>query len=361
MILDKDSLLDRLKIAADRITTVKEVNIPALKMFRFFSQGDELFIEASDIEKGMRAIIPNVDDVEPCDFLVDAEKLLKLIKETDANVIHFKLTDKHLEVKCGESSSKFVLNKDIDDFPILPAFLDDEAFEVDDEFVWKLRSVGFDVASEAERVAFTGVNIEVLDSNTLRFSTVDHTRVSINKIKTLTPVNTAFNILVPIKLIEDFCKYKRGGIMKLAYGNNKFMIKVDGIVFYTGIYADKFPDAPKNLKNKADEFVEFDTDAAKKAAKIALIFADTGYARFRTENEEAIIAVETETGGTEARFSVTGNTTAIHGVSIDKLRKMFDLAGRLKLGFNAGDGKKSYWYFMTDDDPDWLSVLMPMS
>lgn len=365
MILDRKSLLDRLKIANDRVTSVAAVST-AFKSFRFFTDNDNLYIEASDIERGIRALIRNVEEIEPCDFLVDADKLYKVIGNMKGDVVRFKVTDKHLEVSCAGDIIKFTLNKDLDDFPVLPMYPKDEAFEVGEEFVWKLRSVSFGVASEGTRVAFTGVNIETLDANTLRFATVDETRISVNILKTLTPIKSMFNILVPIKLIEQFVSYRRGGVMNLAFVNNRFIIKADDIMFYTGIYADKFPSVLAQLKRDADEIITFNSKDADNAANLAQVFARNNsgrenFIRFTTEGDEGVFSVESEEGGGSTRFSVTGNTASNHGVSVDKLRQNLTLAPILQIGFNQKRGKDSHWHFMSPDDPDWLSIIMPMN
>ncbi len=364
MILDKDRLAERLKIGMDSVTKATTLR-PEFKMFRLYSSNGKLFLEASDIEQGMRAVLLE-EDVEELDVLIDADKFFRFVSMLSSDLVRIKVLSTQIVVTAGSAEMKFATAKPTD-FPELPQFPED-GFFVAPDFQSKVGSVVPFLSMSDARSTFRSVYIDSIDPTHLKLVTVDGTRATTNVVETLTPMEDEFRVLVPAKILKEFVGYGLRGQMQIGFVNNKFMIKVDDIELMVGVMADKFPDVSSLFKKPWDEQLTFQTKEALKAVKMVAIVAkehptQENAAKFHVEALEGVFDAISQDGTmVQTRFPLDeGGTGSEHGIDVKKLEQVLSLCPELTIRYVMKEGKNSSWGCKNPNDSTWDHVVMPMN
>jgi len=264
-----------MKTACDRATLTRGVQMasgvvaprspkPALGCIKIEAGEEGVTLLATDLEVGIRIRLDKMEVTEPGDGLVPADRFHAILRELEEDTVSIACTEQETTIEAPNAHFT-VLGDDPSDFPQVPEFPDEGAFEVaGDELLALVERTLFATAKENTRYALNGVLWEVQDKDLTLVST-DGRRLSLARGKCSGGPEEKVSAIVPSKAmlliqrcLSDVAEAKEPA--RLALGEKEILMAAppaDGSsrIVYSRLVDGHFPKyedvIPKEFDKKA--------------------------------------------------------------------------------------------------------------
>ncbi len=178
VIFDKAKLIEAVSPA---LCAVSERNtLKAMEGILFECEGQTCVMSTYDMEKGVRQQI-TVQSEEDCSFIVNANKLFRIIRTLPGPNITLEIDEKNIcKISCGTASFEMhaLPGKD---FPGMPVLRGNNTFKLKTEFLKEMiNQVQFAIASNDQRMALNGAFFQVREGK-LKLVSCDGNRMAIRE------------------------------------------------------------------------------------------------------------------------------------------------------------------------------------
>jgi DNA polymerase-3 subunit beta len=338
--------------------------MPILSCLHMESANDTLTVTATDLEFGIRCIIP-VKTVIEGSAALPAKYMTSFIN---------RLPEVELNVQCDISTnttvfsygdSEVVLNGyPAEEFPPFPALPEKQALKVKQRVFKKmLKQVLFAVATEEHRPVFTGVNIRIDTGGILSMVATDTRRLAVCEEKLEAAPESFINIIVPGKTLNELYKLidTVDDTFDLYLTENKIFFAFENICLMSRLIAGQYPDYRIVIPNEYVCEVRAPVSALLDAAERASLLVNNRRNVFNINFQPGslLIYFYTETGRIREEITAefSGDQLDV-GFNvrffIDLLRSLDTSEVVIKLS-----GSESPALFKPVEDDNYFAILVP--
>jgi len=240
---------------------------PAVSCIRLVAEESSFHLEATDLETGLRLLVPDVEIEEEGVALVSWKKfndILRSFSRAGQESIEIRTNKREVVIE-GEGSKFRLRREDSEEFPVLENKVgDNEYLQLEAE--WLKDAIAKTVIAAAiERGTYTlnGVKIELKDRQ-LRFVATDRRRLAVVEREVDNEKGLSWDAIVPnegLKAIDKFIDRGKDEFLDVAISDNRVFIrkKKEGYIFsqlLSGIFPIYKPLIPTDMPIE----VEIDVD-----------------------------------------------------------------------------------------------------
>lgn len=359
-------------LASLQNVTGKKGNIAILSNILIESKTDSLLFTATDLEIGIRNNLP-AEILSPGSITLPGKKLFEIVRESATNQIHVEIMENNWARISADSTDYKLAGMPGEEYPAFPEHDESMLAPLPSEMFKELiDKTIFSVAQEGEsQFNLTGVLVEkdISDAkNMLRMVSSDGHRLSLcesNFESDLSSLKMEKIILIPRKGMQEIRKLIEGSAeIKIAFEEKQAVIKTNNSIIIVRLMNGDFPDY-KNILNIINK---------QKYIKLN---------RVQFMNSMKKINLFTEDRYNAVQFQITPGKLVLSSQSMDIGSAKDEIAinydgSTLTLGFNgkyfietmqvmSSDVIKAYinseespCMIQGDDDPGFISVIMPM-
>ncbi|MBU2538141.1 MAG: DNA polymerase III subunit beta [Proteobacteria bacterium] len=359
-------------LASLQNVTGKKGNIAILSNILIESQTDSLLLTATDLEIGIRNSLP-AEILSPGSITLPAKKLFEIVRESGADQIHIEILENNWAKISADSTDYKLAGMPSEEYPAFPEYDEKNlATLASDRIKDIIDKTIFSVAQEGEsQFNLTGVLVEkdVSDGkNMLRMVSSDGHRLSLcetNVESDLSGLKMDKIILIPRKGMQEIRKFTEGiPNIQIAFEEKQAVIKTDHSIIVVRLMNGDFPDY-KNIINmiKKEKHIELNRVQFMNSMKKMNLFTEDRYnaVQFNIKPNKLVLSSQsTDIGSAKDEISINYDDSP------------------LKLGFNgkyfvesmqvmSSDTIKAYinseespCMIQGDDDPGFISIIMPM-
>ena len=369
--LPRDAFLAAL--ASLQNVTGKKGTIAILANILIESQDSGVLLTATDLEIGIRIVVP-AEVLSAGAITLPARKLFEMVRESSAEQIHLEVKENNWARITAESTNYKLAGMPSDEYPAFPEYDEANLVQLASEEVRDLidRTL-FSVAQEGEsQFNLTGLLVErdVVEGegHFLRAVSSDGHRLTMMEKKVasdLSPLKMDRTILIPKKGVQEirkFCDNKES--LAIGFEEKQAVVKTEGAILIIRLMNGDFPDY-KNI-----------IQVINKARHIAIPRQPlmNSLKRMNLFTEDRYNAVQFLIG--KNRLILSSQNLDI-GSAKDELEISYD-DQEMQLGFNGKyfieaiqvmgsevvkayiNSEESPCLIQGDDDPGYMSVIMPM-
>lgn len=367
----RDELLTGL--ASLQNVTGKRGTIAILANVLIEAQTDSLLLTATDLEIGIKKSIP-AEIVSPGSISLPARKLFELVRESGADHIHVEILDNNWAKITADSADYTLAGMPSDEFPSFPAYNEDSLVPVSCDVLKELiDKTIFSVAQEGEsQFNLTGVLVEKgtreEKNSYLRMVSSDGHRLSLMEVEVesdLSGLKMDRAILVPRKGVQEIRKFCEGEEqLAVGFEEKQAVIKTDGAVIIIRLLNGEFPDY-KNIIQVIDKekYIEINRISLMNSMKRMNLFTEDRYnaVKFNIEKNKLILSSQNiDIGSAKDELNIIYNDKQMNlGFNgkyfVESLQVM--KSEKIKAYINS---EESPCMILGDDDPGYISVIMPM-
>lgn len=359
-------------LASLQNVTGKKGNIAILSNVLIESKTDSLLFTATDLEIGIRNNLP-AEILSPGSITLPGKKLFEIVRESATDQIHVEIMENNWARISADSTAYKLAGMPGDEYPAFPEHDENMLAPLPSEMFKELiDKTIFSVAQEGEsQFNLTGVLVEndISDAkNMLRMVSSDGHRLSLcesNFESDLSGLKMEKIILIPRKGMQEIRKLIEGSAeIKIAFEEKQAVIKTNNSIIVVRLMNGDFPDY-KNILNiiNTQKYIELNRVQFMNSMKKMNIFTEDRY--------------------NAVQFQITPGKLVLSSQSMDigSAKDEIDInydGSTLTLGFNgkyfietmqvmSSDVIKAYinseespCMIQGDDDPGFISVIMPM-
>ena len=369
--LPRDAFLAAL--ASLQNVTGKKGTIAILANILIESQDNGVLLTATDLEIGIRILLP-AEVLAAGSITLPARKLFEMVRESSAEQIHLEIKENHWAKITADSTNYKLAGMPSEEYPAFPEYEEGNMVQLaTDEVKDLIDRTLFSVAQEGEsQFNLTGLLVEKDfiegEGHFLRVVSSDGHRLTMMEKKVesdLSPLKMDRTILIPKKGVQEirkFCENKES--IAIGFEEKQAVVKTDGAIIIIRLMNGDFPDY-KNI-----------IQVINKARHIAI-------PRQPLMNSLKRMNLFTEDRYNAVQFIISPNRLVLSsqnldiGSAKDELEIAYD-DKEMNLGFNGKyfieaiqvmesemvkayiNSEESPCLIQGDDDPGYLSVIMPM-
>lgn len=247
---------------------------PILQCVMLDAQPDQLILSTTDIEVGMRYLVAQIDVSRTGVALVNAETLLRIIREMSDEIVHLELNENQLHIR-GEDSHFQIVASDPEEFPVVPPFDGAPDFEIEAQTLQQLVEwTIFACAKESTRYAINGILLESKD-DFLSLVATDGRRLS----RGMTPVESGSRTtraIVSAKAMSIFLRLPAAPEekTKIKVTKNLFFVQGQSATISSSLVEGNFPNYREVIPQDADKTAELDTAVLLSGLKRAALLTN---------------------------------------------------------------------------------------
>ncbi|MBN2402414.1 MAG: DNA polymerase III subunit beta [Spirochaetes bacterium] len=364
---DRDILLKSISIV-DSIIPSRTVNA-ILANCLFNVSKDKIQISATDQEIGIKTALKATSEQE-VSFTVNGTRLVSLLKEMPAGLISININDSYqidINTKSSDVKGDFtLLGTQGDNFPEIPDFYEQGAVEIDQgDLKDMIRKVIYAAATDTIKPFFNGVFFVSQSRENLTLVATDSRRLSIITRNLKNEIDLDEGIIIPLKAVHELQRLlESDGTCSFSMQGNQCFFKIGGTQFVTRTIDHKFPNYTQVIPKEQDIAVNVSRGKFMETLRRALIFtrmpANTVICHFKKD----LLTIEVKTSEL--------------GECVEDIAAVSDIKEDIAIGLNAQflfdsikemdsetvniglTGQMSPVKFTPDNDPDFISVIMPI-
>jgi len=368
--ISRDDLLAGLS-SLQNITS-KKGTIAILSNVLIESQTDSIRLTATDLEIGIRNIIP-AEILAVGAVTLPSKKLFEIVRESNDAQIHIEIMENNWAKITSDSADYKLAGMPHQDYPAFPEYDEKNMVSMKSDVMKELiDKTIFSVAQEGEsQFNLTGVLVEkeVKDGkNKLRMISSDGHRLSLMEKEVesdISNLNMDRIVLIPRKGMQEFKKFcENSDEIEICIEEKQAVIKKDNSVIVIRLMNGDFPDYRNIIQvvNK-EKYFELNRMKIMTSMKRMNLFTEDRYnaVQFDINNDKLILSSQS------MDFGSAKEEIAIHYGD-----------NPMKMGFNGkyfvetlqvmdSDTVKAYinseespCMIQGDDDPGFISIIMPM-
>ncbi len=354
-------------ITADSVISSKNVNT-ILSNCLFNVLKDEIEILSTDNEIAVRTRIEAVSD-SAFSFAANGKKLSAIIKELPDNEISMNLNEENrmLDIKSKNVKGHYnLITSETEEFPEIPEINTKDYIEVEQGVLKEiLKKVNYAASPDTIKPVFNGIFFQI-ENNRLIAVATDSRRLSVISRQFETDYDLAEGIIIPLKTVNEVLKLlDTKGKCRFSYNNNQCFFEIGNSEIISRIVGGQFPNYKQVIPQEHSRSVIVETRKILDSARRAMIFTrepsnkiimhfnkdtllmEANTPEYGVSEEEVAI----ETSGSDDKISLGLNVQFL----IDALKEIDSYS--IKCGIT---GQMSPLTITPEDDPDYLSVIMPL-
>jgi DNA polymerase III subunit beta len=364
---DKDILLKSISVV-DSLIPSRSVNA-ILANCLFNISKDKIQISATDNEIGIKTAFDAAADQE-MSFTVNGARLASLLKEMPGGLIAIDIDDSYqiaVNTKSSDVKGDFtLLGTSGENFPEIPDFYEKGAVEINQsDLKDMIRKVIYAAATDTIKPFFNGVFFVSQSRENLTLVATDSRRLSIITRNLKNEIDLDEGIIIPLKAVHELQRLLGSdGTCSFSMQENQCFFKIGGTQFVTRTIDHKFPNYKQVIPKEQDIAVNVSRNKFQDSLKRALIFtrppANTVICHFKKD----LLTIEVKTSEL--------------GECVEEIIVDSDIKEDMSIGLNAQflyesikemdsetinigiTGQMSPVKFIPDNDPDFISVIMPI-
>jgi len=291
----QEELLKGLSVVVRAVST--RTQLPVLSTIKIEALPTELVLSATDLEIGVRHIIPAKVEAQGV-VAVPAKTFNELLTTLAPGKLSIELKEQSLIIKSKGFTGK-IATIEASEFPALPTMKESLVEVSAVELLRGVSSVGFASAKESLRPVLTGVLMEV--SQSLRVVATDGFRLAVSTIGIKGATTKAQSLLVPARALFECGKILKDGIIKMGYlaESKQVMFVGEQTQLSSQIIEGNFPDYNKILPKEFVTRMVIPREELLSAVKTALVFArdNSNMMRWRVESGKLMISSSSSGSG----------------------------------------------------------------
>jgi len=362
--LKKGQILNALQIAQSAIpnkTTLQILNNFLLKV-----EGPNLEITATDLDLTIILKIPT-DSYQDGSVVVNARKLLEVIRELPDLPVFFSVDDLVLTIKSGDSFQCNLTGFDASEYPSLPEEEDFQVFDLpaaDLKFLFEKTS--FAVSNDfSTRISLTGVSWEKKDDNFIMVGTDGH---KLGKSwKKISDIKLKNSIIVPPRSISQILKTvnTETGICKISVGSANMKLECEDVVIYSKLIEGPYPDYDKVLPAELTKSIVINREefisVLKRVATMAQ--AKTKQVKFVFNKDSLLLSARNQDLGGDSEESLPakydGKEISV-GYNATYVLEVFRLIDSEEVMIKLNSNLGATVFEPVKENPEYFFIVMPL-
>lgn len=247
---------------------------PILQCVMLDVQPDQLILSTTDIEVGMRFAVAQVDVAKTGVALVNAETLLRIVRESSDDVVDLELDNGFLHIR-GQDSHFQIVVSDPEEFPAVPPFDESPDLQVAAATLQRLVEwTIFACAKESTRYAINGVLLENKDEF-LSLVATDGRRLS-RGMCALEGASQPSRAIVSAKALSIFLRLPMDADeqIKIKVTKNQLFLQSHSATISSALVEGNFPNYKEVIPQDADKQAELNTAALLSGLKRAALLTN---------------------------------------------------------------------------------------
>lgn len=265
IVCSKGELLQGVQTVQTAVST--KSTLPILSNFLLDVEKTAIKLTATDLEVGIHTLI-NGQIIKAGNITIPARKFAEIIRELPEEKVEIQSDDSsQITITCGKSH--FLVNGlPKEDYPLLPEFQEEKAFQIDKITLEKMfKRTTFAASTDETRYVLNGVFFLVAKEKTTMVATDGRRLAYISaKNSTLsTPVKS--QVIIPTKAVNQLIRLlseTKEEVVKVSIAENQVGFKIKDTVLISRLIEGNFPNyeqvVPKahkvQLKLKTKEFLQ---------------------------------------------------------------------------------------------------------
>lgn len=217
---------------------------------------DEAVLTATDMEIGVRLVVPEVEVQSPGSAVIPVSRLNMILRESSDETLQIDADSDRILIT-GQNSRFELQGQNPDEFPEVASFEEKDYFELSAKVLRELiRRTLFATDAESSRYALGGVLLE-MDDKTITAVGTDGRRLAKmqGKIKKIgNPKAAESATIVPARAMQVMERIlpDTDVMVQLAARSNDLLMKEENGIFYTRLVEGRFPKWRDVLPNRQD-------------------------------------------------------------------------------------------------------------
>ena len=282
----------------------KKTTIPILSNVLMETQGDRLYLTATDLELGMRTSCPARVKREGSGT-IPARKLLDYVRLLPDADITVKFTENHwAALTCGRSRTR-IAGMNRESFPELPGMPNAIAEISAKQLSAMIARTMFAISMEESRFTLNGALLLLGDSVMTMVATDGHRLAFVQKPNGASNGHLAYRALVPRKALGEITRLADDagdGVVKFGGDENHLFFEFGPRLLVTRKLTGNFPDYERVLPQENSNIARLTRDEIKGAIERVAQFADERSRAIRVQflsGEVRVFSSALETGESE--------------------------------------------------------------
>lgn len=333
---------------------------------------NEFTMTATDLEVGVRIKVAS-EIITAGEITLPARKLFEIVRETDADLLHLELHENNWVKIAAKSSAYNLAGMKADEYPSFPVYEEDQLVEISADSLKELidRTI-FSVAQEGEsQFNLAGILVEKEkrgEDYLLRMVSSDGHRLSMMELPVqadLDGLDVEKTTLIPRKGVQEIRKLSEGhSSVRLGFNNKQAILKTDKALMIIRLMNGDFPDY-RNIVGaiKQENLVAIDRHSLINAMKRMILFTEDRFnaVKFHLEKDTLMLSSESMDIGNAKDILKVGYEGTVMNIGFNgkyfvEALQVMD-SDQVKIFINT---EESPCLIMGDDDPGYMSVIMPM-
>ncbi len=273
-VIHRNPLLEALSKAQSVVE--KKNTVPILANVLFAVEGDQLSISATDLEVGLKMVLP-IEKGESGKITLSSKALLDIVKELPQNTIEITKKDNDwVEIVCGKSRFK-VVSLSATEYPALPAFEEKKYFDAKiDGLKEMIDRTSFAVSTDATRYLMNGVYFEPLEKNIMRMTATDGHRLAFMDGEVFSTMpEFKRGVIIPRKGLMELRKFLDEGdaSIGLAFERGYVFANLGGSYLFIRLIEGEYPDYRQVIPKSTDRMAKIDKNTFHSALKRVSLLA----------------------------------------------------------------------------------------
>ncbi|MCD6449615.1 MAG: DNA polymerase III subunit beta [Thermotogaceae bacterium] len=300
MVVNQGELEDKIVMTSKAVA--KKTAKPVLSGFLFEVSSEGVFVNATDLETGVRATV-QADEVEgEGKFVVDASTFLDIVKNLPNDVVVLEYDEDVLNISSGRSSFS-LSTMDASEFPEFSFAETDSFVEIDTSILEDMiDKVIYAAATDEFMKNLNGVYWEFTDTG-LRLVASDGFRLALIEQNLESTLGMSFLIsLKSMKELQNVISNTSEPAVRLRYDGKRFSVEAGDVQVTMRVVDADFPDYRRVLPKEYNTKVVLSKTEALDALKRTMIIAKKGSDAVKLEaSEDGVILTSRSPDYGEAR------------------------------------------------------------
>ncbi|TAL33846.1 MAG: DNA polymerase III subunit beta [Spirochaetes bacterium] len=365
--LDKETLQKYISIA-DSVISMKNVNT-ILSNCLFKVSANEIQISATDNELGIRTKLDAIsaDDII---FTANGKRFASILKELPKGEISVEVSSNYmisLNPKSKDIKANYTLvGSSRDDFPEIPFFFEDTAVEISQGVLKDmLRKVTHASALDTIKPVFNGVYLLSGSDGKLTAVATDSRRLAMISRSVDNEMSISDGVIIPLKTVNEVLRLlSPGGTCMFSVLDNQCFFKIGETELVSRIVEGQFPNFKQVVPKQQSISVSVETRKLVDAVRRAMVFTREPANKIVMHFTSRDLVIEAKTpdlGESTEELIIESNITDKLSIGINAQFLMDTLKEIDSHAVSIGlTGQMSPVTICPEDDPDFLSVIMPI-
>ncbi|AGA67581.1 DNA polymerase III, beta subunit [Desulfitobacterium dichloroeliminans LMG P-21439] len=358
----KDSLLTGVNTVQKAVSSKN--TLPVLQGIMIKAEGQSLIFEATDLEIGIRCVVPAQVEEEGVAVL-PSRIFSDLVRKLPDAAIILELENDIITIKYYESDLS-LRGYDPEEFPLLPDLLDAETFDLPVSlFKTMIKQTIFTCSTEESRPVFTGCLLQIED-NTIRLIATDTHRLAYRFAEIPNTDQFKFQGIIPAKTLGEIYRLLREEDENLIirFNPSQIVFQFGSVYLLSRLIEGQFPNykqvIPQSCQTKVILPTKLFQESVERASLLARDGSHTSIIKLTIDTEHLSIDQASDLGKITEQMEIRkeGNDVKIAFNSkflldvlkiIDSEEIIFELSGPYSPGI-----------IRPVDDPDYLYLALPV-